>query len=94
MIRGSCHCGAVRYRLDTVPTQGIQCNCSICRRRGYLLSFHKPEEFTLETSRDALTVYRFNRHVVGHQFCKTCGCAPFSEGVGPNGPAVAIDHLQ
>lgn len=88
---GSCHCGRVRFRLDQKPTEAMQCNCSICRRKGYLLAFTTPEAFTLETPRDELTVYTFGKHVIRHQFCRTCGCAPFGEGTGPNGPMVGVN---
>lgn len=91
-IRGSCHCGAVAYTLDEDPTEAMQCNCSICRRKGHLLAFTSPERFTLETRRDALTVYTWNQHVIRHQFCRICGCAPFGEGTMPDGtPMVAIN---
>lgn len=92
-ITGSCHCGAIAYTLDEeVPTKAVSCNCSICRRKAGLLHFTTPETFTLETSRDAITTYTFKTHHIEHQFCKTCGCAPFSEGAGPDGkPAMAIN---
>jgi hypothetical protein len=91
MIRGSCHCGAVRYSLDGEATEAIECNCSICRRKGSLLAFFPPDRFTLKTPREAMSVYTFRHHVIQHQFCKTCGCAPFAEGVGPQGPMVALN---
>jgi hypothetical protein len=91
MMRGSCHCGAVRYTADLDPTEAIDCNCSICRKKGSVLAFTSPDTFTLETPREALAVYTWNHHVIRHQFCKICGCAPFAEGVGPNGPMVAIN---
>lgn len=90
-IRGSCHCGKVAYRLDENPTEAIECNCSICSRKGSILTFAPADKFVLETPREALAEYRFNKHVIAHLFCKTCGCAPFGEGVGPNGPTVAIN---
>lgn len=92
-ITGSCHCGKVRYHLDEdMPTAGMSCNCSICRRKGYLHHFTTPDKFTLETDRGDLQVYEFNKHVIRHQFCKTCGCAPFAEGNGPDGkPMVEIN---
>jgi hypothetical protein len=91
MIRGSCHCGAVRYTADIDPTEALECNCSICRRNGYLLAFATPDTFTLETTRNALETYTFNKHVVRHQFCTTCGSSVSGEGDGPNGPTVAIN---
>ena len=34
---GGCHCGRVRYRIETALTQAIECNCSICGRTGELI---------------------------------------------------------
>lgn len=83
-VKGSCHCGAIAYSLDDQPKEAVECNCSICRRNGYLLSFATPDKFRLETSRDAITTYTFNKHLIQHQFWKVCGCAPFSEGETPD----------
>jgi hypothetical protein len=93
-IRGSCHCGRIAYRLDAEPTEAIECNCSICRRRGSVLAAVAPEAFHLETSRDDIAVYTFNKHVIRHQFCKTCGCAPFAEGTGPDGETMVAINLR
>jgi len=93
-ITGSCHCGKVKYTLDETPTEAMQCNCSICRRKGYLLAFAAPEKFALETPRDEITTYTFGQHVIRHQFCRTCGCAPFGEGTGPDGRAMVAVNLR
>jgi hypothetical protein len=53
-----------------------------------------PDQFRLETSRDDIAVYTFNRHVIRHQFCRTCGCAPFAEGTGPDGKAMVMVNLR
>ena len=90
-IRGSCHCGKVAYRLDFDPVEAMECNCSICRRKGYLLAFAPGDAFTLETPREALTDYMFNKHAIRHHFCSSCGCAPCAEGAGPSGPRVAVN---
>lgn len=90
---GSCHCGAIRYTVDEdPPTQAMQCNCSICRRKAPLHHFTTPDKFRLETSRDALATYGFNHHVINYHHCTTCGCAPFAEGTAPGGkPMVEIN---
>jgi hypothetical protein len=91
-IRGSCHCGKVAYSLDEdMPTEAMACNCSICRRKAYLHHFTSADKLTLETPREEIAVYTFNKHVIRHQFCKTCGAAPFNEGEGPNGPMVSVN---
>jgi len=92
-LHGSCHCGRISYRLAAdAPSEAMACNCSICRRKGYLLAFFPASRLTLETPRDDIAVYTFGKHVIRHQFCKTCGCAPFGEGPGPDGqPMVAVN---
>lgn len=94
-VTGSCHCGAIAYTLDEdAPSGAMACNCSICRRRGYLLHFTTPDKFTLHTGRDAIEPYSFNTHNIRHNFCKTCGCAPFGEGTGPDGKAAMMINLR
>ena len=94
-ITGSCHCGKVTYSLaEDPPTRAIACNCSICRRKGYLHHFTAPDKFTFTGSRDDLQVYTFKRHALRHQFCKTCGCAPFAEGSGPDGKEMVEINLR
>jgi hypothetical protein len=93
-IRGSCHCGRIAFSLDAEPSEAIECNCSICRRKGSVLAAATPEQFHLETSRDDLATYTFNRHVISHHFCRTCGCAPFAEGTGPDGKGMVMVNLR
>ena len=89
---GSCQCGAVRYRAEIDLTKPvISCNCSMCGRAGSLLAFTTPDNFTLEQGEDNLTDYKFNKHVIHHVFCKTCGIKSFARGVGQTGPMIAIN---
>lgn len=78
---GGCHCGAVRYTVTTEEiTNAIACNCSICSKRGWLLTFVPASAFTLNAGEDMLTDYQFNKKMVHHLFCKTCGTASFGRG--------------
>ena len=89
---GGCHCGKVRYQVKIdLSTPVISCNCSMCGRVGSLLSFVPAQQFTLLSGEDSLTDYQFNKHVIHHLFCKTCGIKPFARGSGPKGPTVAIN---
>jgi hypothetical protein len=74
---GGCHCGRVRFRVSTEETRVVDCNCSICRMKGYLHLIVPPEGFTLLAGDDALATYTFNTAVAKHHFCKTCGIASF-----------------
>ena len=90
--QGGCHCGAVRYQVEIDPdAQAISCNCSMCGRSGTLLAFVPESAFKLEKGEGNLTDYQFNKHVIHHVFCKTCGIKSFARGTGPRGPMVAIN---
>lgn len=90
--QGSCHCGAVKYQVAIDLDQPVlQCNCSMCARSGTLLAFVQPDKFTLKAGEDHLVEYKFNKHVIGHLHCKTCGIKPFARGASPKGPMVAVN---
>lgn len=80
---GSCHCGRIAFTVEGEIGGVIECNCSICRRRGSLLAFFPREALALSTPEGDYATYRFNRHAIDHHFCPACGVAPFSEGVDP-----------
>lgn len=80
LFQGSCHCGAVRFEVRTSLLPASRCNCSLCRRRGALMSPPFPGQYLHITSgEDALTVYQFNTHTAKHYFCKHCGIYPFHQ---------------
>lgn len=93
---GSCHCGGITFQLEAEAIdEAIDCNCSMCRRRGSLLAFFPRAALTLQTPEAGLGSYTFNRHAIRHHFCPTCGIAPFSEGVDPrSGAEIAAVNLR
>ena len=90
---GSCHCGKVRYQVTIdLAKPVISCNCSMCGRSGTLLAFVPAAQFQLLSGEDALTEYKFNRNVIAHMFCSTCGIKPFARGKMADGtPTAAIN---
>ncbi len=76
--RGTCHCRAVRFTVMT-PREVIveDCNCSICRKAGYLHLLVPATRFKLDAGADALETYTFNTGVAKHTFCRYCGVKPF-----------------
>ena len=66
----------------------IECNCSICIRRGHLLFFVPREKLQLSTPEADMATYTFKSHTIKHHFCPTCGCAPFGEGPAPGSGAM------
>jgi hypothetical protein len=77
---GKCHCGAVQYEVeaDLEKDTVLQCNCSHCSVKGFLLDFVPAAHFKILSGEDNLTEYRFNKKVIAHRFCKTCGVQCFA----------------
>jgi hypothetical protein len=75
---GSCHCGAVRFRVRASASPELEnCNCSICSKSGYLHLIVPSSRFTLLCGEDNLACYRFNTRKAKHYFCTTCGVKPY-----------------
>jgi hypothetical protein len=91
--KGSCHCGQTVYEVEGEIGQVVDCNCSHCSRKGYLLWFVPRAQLRLTTP-DSLAVYTFNRHAIKHHFCPRCGCAVFGLGVAPNGLETAAINVR
>lgn len=91
---GSCHCGRVTYEADADLSRVVSCNCSICRKRGTLLAFVPEDKFRLKSGGEALTDYLFNKKVIHHQFCPTCGVGAFARGVRPDGAKVIALNVR
>jgi hypothetical protein len=91
---GSCHCGNIVFEVEGSIDSGLACNCSICSRRASLLWFVPRASLTLKTPDAAAGTYLFNKHVIKHRFCPTCGIHAFGEGIDPKGNAVAAINLR
>ncbi|RXZ36557.1 GFA family protein [Oxalobacteraceae bacterium CAVE-383] len=91
---GSCHCGNIAFEVEGDFNEAIDCNCSLCRRRGSLLAFVPRDKLTLTTPEANVSTYTFNHHLIQHHFCAKCGIAPYGEGAAPNGAAMAAINLR
>jgi hypothetical protein len=92
---GSCHCGRIAFDLEGEVREVLECNCSLCRRRGGLLAFFPREALTLTSKPDDYGTYRFNTERIAHHFCLTCGVSPFSDGIHPRtGAALACVNVR
>jgi MFS family permease len=50
---GSCHCGEVAFEAEGEIAELLECNCSICSRKGSLLWFIPRDRFRLKTPEDS-----------------------------------------
>jgi len=76
MIRGSCHCGAVRFEIDTVRSL-THCHCANCRKltgAAFATYAHvDADKFRFASGEDATVLYESAPGSFRHR-CKVCGC--------------------
>lgn len=93
-MKGSCHCGQIRFEVEGKPKEVMECNCSICSRKGSLMWFISRDHLRLLSAPDAMSTYTFNKHVTKHRFCPKCGMHPFGEGQDPKGNHMAAINVR
>ena len=74
---GGCHCGRVRFEVSGQIGRVLDCNCSVCRKKGFLHWIVEPEQFRLLSAPDALSLYEFHTKTAKHYFCSTCGISSY-----------------
>lgn len=75
--QGSCHCGAVVFRIETDFPELTTCDCSICSKKNALMVKVHEDDFDLLQGEESLSEYQFLTRTARHFFCKVCGIYPF-----------------
>jgi hypothetical protein len=75
--QGACHCGRVTFEMRADLTYVVDCNCSLCHRKGALWHPAAEADVRILTGEDDLGLYRFNTKTAKHYFCRSCGIHPF-----------------
>ena len=78
LLKGSCHCGAVKFTVNAyAPVPYMRCYCSICRKTagggGYAINIMGKAETMKVKGRTK--VYRATRNGPQRHFCPKCGSA-------------------
>ena len=97
-IHGSCHCGSVTLIVPGPPQSAVQCNCSLCRKLGWLVAYYDRAEVRIEGDTDA---YMTGDKWMKFRHCRGCGVtthwepAPgFEErGLGPEELAFLTSNI-
>jgi hypothetical protein len=77
MYVGSCHCGAVKFRIDSQIVELTTCDCSLCAKRNALMAKVPEHAMTVIEGEEMLTLYQWNTHRAKHYFCRRCGIYVF-----------------
>ena len=70
----NCHCGSFEAKINIDKIDKIlKCNCSICKRKGAVMSMVRNEDFKITKGEDKLILYKFHSKIAQHFFCSICG---------------------
>ena len=77
MIRKlTCHCGGVEAQVE-VPEIGfkkvMRCNCTLCKRKGYVIGVLGENDFEIIKGEKLLKLYQYYTKAAKHYFCSICG---------------------
>ncbi len=75
--QGGCHCGRVRFEIDAEIGTILDCNCSICAKKGFLHLIVDPQQVRMLSPADAVSLYQFNTKTAKHYFCPVCGISAY-----------------
>ena len=74
MRKLKCHCGLIEAEINIDNLNKIlRCNCSLCKRKGSIMSMVKNEDFKVVKGEENLRLYQFHTNVAKHFFCSNCG---------------------
>jgi hypothetical protein len=74
---GSCHCGAVQFRVDAIIVELTTCDCSLCVKKNAVMAKVPEQALTIVAGEDMLTLYQWNTRRAKHYFCRRCGIYVF-----------------
>ena len=71
MLILKCHCGGVEAEINATEKleKMMRCNCSICKRKGAIMSIVKNEDFKIIKGKEIISLYKFHTKVAKHFFC-------------------------
>ena len=74
MKRLKCHCGEIEAEINIESIKKLlRCNCSICKRKGAIMSMVENKDFKLVRGIEKLNLYKFHSKIANHYFCSICG---------------------
>jgi hypothetical protein len=94
LYKGNCHCGHICFEVEGELTKVIDCNCSICFKKGSLLWFIQRQQLRLLTPEENQSTYTFDKATIKYRFCAKCGMHPFGEGLDPSGNKVVAINVR
>jgi hypothetical protein len=77
IVTGTCHCGAIRFKVETEVSEVTTCDCSLCAMRNAVMVKVPENALTVIEGQAELTLYQWNTRRAKHYFCRRCGIYVF-----------------
>lgn len=75
MPTASCHCGAIRIEVESIPTELNECQCSICYSYGARWANYRPDQVRIDSDEpNATEMYMWSDRIIEFHRCSKCGC--------------------
>ena len=76
MKKLTCHCEKVELEVN-IPDEGfkklMRCNCSLCKKKGAIMTPISKEQLKVVKGEDVLKLYQYHTKTAKHYFCSNCG---------------------
>lgn len=92
--QGSCHCGDIAFEVEGELHDVMDCNCSICQRKGALHWLVPRDQLRLTTPEADMRTYTFGAGSIHNHFCPRCGIHPFAESTDSSGNKTAAVNAR
>ena len=69
-LKGSRHCGVIKFQVNISLKDLCRCNCSICSRKGFVMGSAPVDVLTNISGKKYLSTYKLNTNVAEQYFCK------------------------
>jgi hypothetical protein len=76
MKKLTCHCGEIQLEIkesEGALSKFLRCNCSLCKKKGYIMTFAPIVDVKITKGEDKLKLYQYHTKVAEHYFCSECG---------------------
>ena len=88
MVRGACHCTAIRFELAEAPASVLDCSCTLCRRYGAIWTYPGDDTVKLVRGAGESDIYSWNEKILAFHRCKTCGCVTHFTALDTDPPRI------
>lgn len=91
MLKGQCHCGAVKFEFRETPEWLTECNCSACRRYGTIWAHGSPDNISIDMEPEATFTYVWGDKELAFHICRTCGNTTHWSAMDPTYKRMAVN---